>query len=85
MPFVYHDSRAVRCGRYLWRGRDCRSGEQMADSEALVLRSFATQTLCGSQIYTLDTGVVQLRISVNSISNASSMTFKEAASVRRPS
>jgi len=42
VPFVYHDSRTVRCGRYLWCGRDRGSGEQMADSDALVLWLFAT-------------------------------------------
>jgi hypothetical protein len=36
VPFVYHDSRAVRRRRYLWRGRAGNSGEQMADSAALV-------------------------------------------------
>jgi hypothetical protein len=42
VPFVYHDGCAVHRGRYLWRGRDCRNGEPLADFEALVLRLLAT-------------------------------------------
>ena len=45
MPFVYHDSCAFCCGRYLRRRRDRHSGEQMADSEALVLRLRCAQRL----------------------------------------
>ena len=41
MPLVYHDSGVVGCRRYLWRGRDSRSGEQVADSAALVLQLLA--------------------------------------------
>jgi hypothetical protein len=45
VPFVYHDSCAFCCGRYLRRRRDRHSGEQMADSEALVLRLRCAQRL----------------------------------------
>jgi hypothetical protein len=38
VPLVYHDSGAVGCRRYLFRGCDRRSGAQMAPSAALDLR-----------------------------------------------
>ena len=38
MSFVYHDSGAVGCRCHLRSRRDRRSGQQMADSAALVLQ-----------------------------------------------